>query len=1078
MSTNPIVNNIFQQMVNTPAQSQFNLTDPSQFVNPEAFEAYNYNNLRAPQQAQNTAGNELTPEAQALLDQINNNRNLQSASNAATLRQSMNTWNPFGENHPWLNLIPNAIHDVQEIGTGFVSLFNPETRNQIGNELYNFYANMANDDLATRARKGLSGMYNTLIGDVTGVTSSKLGDIAQRITQGDLSGAREVATNTLKDSVKEFQENPLIFSSVVAPKPTSKLINAGVKTAGRLAESAGIPIGEATQAVGRGLDSIAAAMGNKSSKLRGYTRDFKQAKTDELKTVIEYNRGERTNLPKELEPLNKKFNDFNKEYNLILDDYALLNPREIVALQYVRDKLGGNTTIQEVRRMAQPQLEALMEGVTDPSLRFRNRLNDFNHEVNTLKKEGKKVDLKDEKLLSELSNEEQALIQKHFTSEELASFEDAGFKTVGEVKQYMRDAVRDAWSGDSYVSKAASNAKYQENMSRLAGLAQETGDPFLKYLHEGFVRADSGVKPFTFAGAEIPAGAEVSNVGRRFAGISSSREFGTATSEAIAKAYQDSSRFVDDVLRNKLHTDISNNLLRTGTIDGETALFKIRNPKDARYVSRDALEQGKLAEAVNGASETARDGDIVLDKRVVNALKEYTASRENPFGNGVIGDVYNTVKDVFLASGNYLGGNILSGAMGTMLNSGSIRGLVSDLKNSLVAENRLAKALDVYREPGLDTRKFSTQAGKVGHKISRATGGYPFTWIDAKAQNLFAEMNANALLRRQGIQPADRLASLNEMPKAQLGQLINDLKNSSMMNNRFRLIPNSARKFIGLFNPFVDWLDTSMQASYHMYAQHPYLIGATAADFLGNIALDKELQNRLNLNVHTDKMLKSYVPNPKTGQVEEVSVNFIPQMTSIELLTDPKSFSSRGIPFFTAFANSLQGKNLYGRPMERSYAIGQQYATGIQGDKRYWVNPSTNKWEQINQPMADEVLSTTLRNLSGIPQAVNKTYGPTVAGLASLVSGKDVRFYQPYDQSVFGSFSVGQPESGQISPNIWSTGDPGRERSIKDVLTGLGTYYKTPYIPEDTIRGTAMRSIKRNAARRARQDYYRLMNQE
>ena len=70
MSTNPIVNNIFQQMVNTPAQPQFNLTDPSQFVNPEVFEAYNYNGLRTPQQTQNAAGNELTPEAQALLDPV------------------------------------------------------------------------------------------------------------------------------------------------------------------------------------------------------------------------------------------------------------------------------------------------------------------------------------------------------------------------------------------------------------------------------------------------------------------------------------------------------------------------------------------------------------------------------------------------------------------------------------------------------------------------------------------------------------------------------------------------------------------------------------------------------------------------------------------------------------------------------------------------------------------------------------------------------------------------------------------------------------------------------------------------
>ena len=48
-----------------------------------------------------------------------------------------------------------------------------------------------------------------------------------------------------------------------------------------------------------------------------------------------------------------------------------------------------------------------------------------------------------------------------------------------------------------------------------------------------------------------------------------------------------------------------------------------------------------------------------------------------------------------------------------------------------------------------------------------------------------------------------------------------------------------------------------------------------------------------------------------------------------------------------------------------------------------------------------------------------------------------MHWYMPYGQSIFGSFTTGQPERGQLSRNILSTGDPRKERTVQDIVVVL-----------------------------------------
>lgn len=1029
------------------------------------------------------------------------NREPQEAQN---LRESWSNKKLDIANHPLLSRVLNVpkeffIGDPLQIGTGVVSSIGNYlqaplantiqglksagdylTRTNVEgellrNQLYNKYGKAV--DLlpiggAYTGYKLGKDLYNTFYGGLPLLHTQNLGELAQDIVKGKGEQAFQKAKELGIQSAKEIEDNPLIWSMILAPNATvSGLGKAGQETL-NLAERAGLPVGEISKKAADAIQVVESKFSKENTKIAEAADDITRANERDLEIVF---RGltENTPIPESLNDLKNKVIKFNEEYGGTYDANALLNPREISALQYIQRQTGQ--TIQDIRREITPQLEMLQEGVTDPRLSFSNRLSNFEHEVNSFRKNNKQKDyLKDSKPINNLTEQELSTLNKHFDNAELESFRATNM-TVGEAKKYLGDIAKDAWDVSKVSEAALKNTRYQENMAKLASLAESTGNPTLKHLYDGMRLADEGkIRPYTMAGANIPERGLVSNEGRRFAGKSSSREYGTASYQDIAKAYKNVHQFLDDVAAQRVKDEIGRNMLNNGTIDGAVKLVSDGvNANDIRYINADLVADGRLSEALSTASSILKKGAIPIDKFNLKALEGMLKPTGSPFKSGIMNDIYNLFKETALASGLYLGGNLESGVLGTVLNSGTPQGLVKDIISSIASKGELSKQLGTYRRIRPTDRRYTTGFAKGVSLIGRKLGTGIAPRLDAMMQNMFAEINAHGTLRKMGIEVPNRSSALANMNKIQLAKVIDNVRQSSMMNSKYRVIPRgTARDILSIANPFIDWIDTSMQVSAKMLKDHPVLLGAVSANLFGNIAFDKELQNRLNLKVYTDKPLVTYIADSKAPNgAKEISMNFVPQLTWMEFLENPAKLATgnSGAPVLSAIYEASKGKNPYGRLMRRSADRNQ--IMSIQGNQRY-VTDNNGNIVPVAGGMADEMLSTAVRNLFAPVNLWNRTVAPSLTDVYNAVTGSDLKYYQPYNQSIFGSFTTGQPELGGFSRNILSTGNPAQPRNIQDIVKGLGTYYERDYYPTEQLSGNRLRQIKRTGARQMIREQY------
>jgi hypothetical protein len=1007
------------------------------------------------------------------------------------------------QNHPiisdLLTIGRNIPQDLTQIGTGLVSTAADIAQNPIGSlksgaksirDYINNLSQRANTESVTgnktldnilsaggnagykMAQLAAKDIYNNFGAGYLPVLNTKnVGSIIDDLSKGKGKEAYKKLKETGAQSWEQFKQDPLITSLIVAPNTTVGGIGKVTKGGLNLVEkTTGLPVGKVGQNVAKAIQVVESKFNKDRVELNKTANELSKANTKDLELVIQ-NYTEGTPLPENLNELSKKFKNFQNEYRKLYDDNALVNPNELAALQYVQRKTGQ--TMQEIRRELAPQLEMLQEGVTNPSLLFRNRLDDFNHSVNSIRKSTKNNEfLNDSKPISELSREEFESVAKHFNQDELRAFYDNG-ASIKEMKQYLGDLSRDAWVPEKVSDAALKDSIFNDNLGKLATLAEQTGNPLYKHLYDGLKLANEGkIGAYTLAGADIPKGVSVSDEGRRFAGKSSSREYGTATYPAIAQAYRDIHGFLDDVTAQRVKSEISNNILNTGTIDGATKVVGDGvKPSDIRYVNPDLLAEGKLGEAITRASSTPKEGAIAVDKYNIRAINDMLKPTGTPYKQGILGDVYNLFKEQALASGIYLGGNLASGAFGTLLNSNT--GLLKDIIASIGSKGRLSKELGTFRQIRPSDRRYSTTAGKTISQVGRKLGTGIAPRIDAMMQNTFAEINANAALRKMGIEPTQRVSALASMQKQKLANLIEDVRLNSMMNNKYRVIPRGEfRDILGIANPFIDWIDTSTQVSAKMLKDHPVLMGAVASKLFGEIGYDKELQKRLGLNVYTDKPLVTYKGDDKTGDRKEISINFLPQLTPLEFVNNPSKLltGTSGAPVLGALYEASKGKNAYGNPMRRTHT--NDTIQTIQGDNRYRVNPDTQMVERIVGTQGDEMLSTAIKNLFAPVSLFNKTVAPVGVGLYNMVSGDDAKYYMPYGQSIFGNINTGQPEMGGriLSPTTFSTGDPRNARTVNDIIKGLGTYYEKDYYPENALTGNQIRRIIRSGVRQNLKD--------
>ena len=559
---------------------------------------------------------------------------------------------------------------------------------------------------------------------------------------------------------------------------------------------------------------------------------------------------------------------------------------------------------------------------------------------------------------------------------------------------------------------------------------------------------------------------------RLYAGKYSTRAFGDASYENILTEV-----WADTQMKGFVEGTIAEELAKTGKMGGADVVFESTKPKDVRYLDRGLLEQGKLTEAVGRAIDNSpkKPTDIPIDKSVLGELRKQldTTNGVKPFGNSFANDVYGTGKQMALASGGYLAGNFYTGTLNALMNAGlNPVGMARDFAEAIATKGKLVKEAGLHRQLKRSKSRMETKVFQTLDKVNKPIADF-LNSIDARVQNTLAEMALNRNLRTQGIGLDARVKALQDMEKTKLAEVLRDTTSVALLHPSRTLLPKSLHGVVGTLNPFWRWMDTAAQASYYMLKKHPIVSDLVYNKFAGDIAFDQEMQNRLNLEVKSDKPFVSYRYNPATKQVNEVTSEFLPAMNTMRFIGDtataigtgkvdelPFKLGPENIPLWGAVFNAVKGVNKYGKPIRRPEMDRPEQRALVEliGNTRRKFNPETGRWEQIGT-QADEVLGTAIQEMFAPVRIFNKTVAPATAGIYNFLTGSNIRYYQPYANQALGEFVPAGYMPNSANPRSSKAGS-------ESLDTLLGRYSKN-YDPiyEETLQDRVSPSALRKAIR-------------
>lgn len=598
--------------------------------------------------------------------------------------------------------------------------------------------------------------------------------------------------------------------------------------------------------------------------------------------------------------------------------------------------------------------------------------------------------------------------------------------------------------------------KEENGLAKVTELA-DTGNDSARRVLEAKTLYDKGdIFPVTHGIAEVDKAQTVSNADRIFNKRFSTREFGNAGYDAIADQLLRPSEYLENLGVNFGNSELARQILSGESLGGVKSLA----PDDigkAVYVSREALEQAMRNEkdihAVLKEAKTERllDDDIPLDRTAAKILENSTERRGQSFG-GVTKDLIGLAKQSMLGGGSYIGGNAITAAATGMLNSGPM--LISDMLSAVKSRGELLKKLNLYRDDSKAV-KMSNALTQAISNVNNKLGGDMLRFADRKIQNYWGEVAAHAGLRKQGVWSGDKLAAIESMDKAKLGELIHDVRRGGLLNDPYSSLPAWAESTLKITNPFFNWTETATKATIHQMKNHPFLANVALNDILGHVGFDKEMQNRLQLGVQSDKPYVSYKFDDKTGEIKETTAEFVPITASLKfadgVLRQTGEATPAGVPLLTDLMNAWQGKDRYGRPNKRAATINEM--TQTVGSTRWKMNTQTGQVEQVGR-QGDEVLATAIKDLFVPVNFWNRTVAPVVGGLAGM------EYYQPYAQSVFGDFT-----SSDYNNNFLFGGNADRPRTLDQVVKSLSGKSEYKYYPEqETMTPSQARKFMRQAA--------------
>lgn len=582
------------------------------------------------------------------------------------------------------------------------------------------------------------------------------------------------------------------------------------------------------------------------------------------------------------------------------------------------------------------------------------------------------------------------------------------------------------------------------------------GDKLAKEVYEAKnLFDDNKIMPITHMLAEVDksvgkAAVEAAKLTDDYvrAGRFTTRMYGNAKYADIAKQWSKPQEYITNLMDSYLEGGIASAILK-----GEFSPIAegVKKASKASYLDRQLLEQGKLREALkNARKEPLNLDDIAIDNDMLAPLKSQIDISGGAYG-GIIKDVASTVKGVMLSTGQYLGPNAITGITNAVLTSGPM--VIADIVSAIKSKGRLAKNLGVYRYDR--PAKISNRPVLNWiNKLNNTWGGRQMRRLDRGIQNTLAEVAAHGEMRRANIPFKDRFKDVSQFDKAKLGEMITDIKRTALINSPKTLLPDTITDIASIFNPFWRWQDTATQATYNMLRKNPIMSNFLLQDILGSIAFDKEMQDRLNLNVDLDKPYVTFKQDANTGQMKTITAEFIPLTTTIKI-ADIDQMKERPVSFsiLDPIINSMNGLDRYGRPIKRPDTA--DIINQISGTKRFEKRQGQG-WQEIKGGKGDEVLNTAIKSLIGPVNFYNRTVAPLLAPIVSPTG----QFYQPYGNSVFGS------HYRDINPSIIQSANPTQGRTAGDVLRAFGGIYEQEYHPEwDRISPLQQQNLTRDYLR-------------
>lgn len=608
-----------------------------------------------------------------------------------------------------------------------------------------------------------------------------------------------------------------------------------------------------------------------------------------------------------------------------------------------------------------------------------------------------------------------------------------------------------------------------EGRKTLEKMAKEGDEVAGKVLESQDLYSKGWLRPVTHGLAEVDKSLQtldvLESIANRTAGAGRfvERAYGNASYQDIAKQLSKPSEWLDSQMTRMAEGQLATELAEKGTIGGVNVVADATE-KGVKFVSKDALEKGSLSAALETASDTAVNAtDIPMSKAMVDTLKTQMKSVRgtNPFDKShpVLRDLYTIGKSNALASGGYLVGNAQTGLYNMFLNEGmNPIDMISDLGAAWATKGKLAKEIGVFRDASRSVPRAQTPILRQIQKINAPVAN-TMQYLDTKMQNLFAETAAHANLRRMGIATKDRLIALENMDAAKLADIIKDTKSVALINPTKTLLPGSLHGVAGLTNPFWRWIDTAAQSTAYMFEKQPLLSYYVMVDGLAKIGYDRELQNRYNLGVTSDKPFVTFRNNPRTGKIQETSMEFTPMMNTLKVSDAVLSGNftdafGQSIPAFSAIANSFVGKDRYGNPIKRPEmsAKALKDIMTIQNGKRFKWEAGKGFVQEVGW-MPDETVAAIGRELFAYPNLINRTLMPAFAGLTGQT------YYKPYSSSILGT--INRAGYGDVPLQAGNPRTGASTLELQDLIRGA---YSMDYYPE---REYATKAQNRRAVRGA-----------